>query len=508
MKKFFILSLVFCFAFDSFGQVSNLVVNGISDSLIIASGDVISWSYDVPNPGDTTLLDFWIDANNNKELDSSDIQWTYFMQIDGDPNGHNGPPDMDGSVNGKVSFQQKVGLAPGNYILTFKNNDSVIAIPGTVTPLVTATFTISGHINVPAGLSKKNIVMQLESGADGGPFWDAITDSSGNFSILMDADTTGNPWKLSVNNGVNFKGATISPSDIKITLDSSIAKEYTNNEFTIALAAASISGMVKDENGNPVINANVYINNSNMSFENYVNSDFEGNYYIGLSPNNLPLTNLNVGSWVDSGYVQFNYSLPSINAGNNIIHDIYLLKINSKIMGRITFNGNDPGMINVFASCADTGFIRTTTNNNGYFEFKVSDKINNYTISIGQVPQGYVNDSIVVQPGDTTANLNLKALTDVNESKLNVPKDYSLFQNYPNPFNPTTVIKYQIPKSGFVSLKVYDILGNEVGTLVNENRNAGSYKVGFDGSNLSSGIYFYQIKTGSYTAVKKFMLLK
>ncbi len=510
MKKILVLSLVLCFAFslNTFSQVTNLKVNGSSTNFTMVSGDIVSWSYDVPNPGDTTFLNFWIDANNNKILDSADVDWTYFTQIDGDPEGQNGPPDIDGSVDGKVSFQQKVGLAPGNYILTFTNNDSLVAMSGTVTPLDTATFTISGYVNVPAGLNKKNIIVQLESSSEGGLFWDALTDSSGDFSIRMDADTTGNPWKLSIDNGFNFKGATISPQNIHLSLDSSAAKQYANNDFTIASAAASISGIVKDEAGNLVVNANVYISNYNGSFENDVNTDFEGKYFIGLSSNDLPKTNLNMGLWADTSYIQFNYNLPSINTGDNIVHNMYLLKIDSKIKGRITFNGNDPGTIDVFASCADTGFIRTTTNNNGYFEFRVSDKINNYTLSIGQIPQGYVNDSIVVHPGDTTADLNLKTLTNVDEANLNVPKNYSLFQNYPNPFNPSTVIKYQIPKSGFVSLKVYDVLGNEVGTLVNETVNAGSYQVKFDGVNLSSGIYFYQLKTNGYTATKKFMLLK
>lgn len=86
-------------------------------------------------------------------------------------------------------------------------------------------------------------------------------------------------------------------------------------------------------------------------------------------------------------------------------------------------------------------------------------------------------------------------------------KDYSL-ACYPNPFNPSTTINFQLPKDGFVALKVYDIVGNEVKILVNGYRTAGNYSVNFDASNLSSGIYFYQIKTNNYFAVKKMMLLK
>ena len=91
---------------------------------------------------------------------------------------------------------------------------------------------------------------------------------------------------------------------------------------------------------------------------------------------------------------------------------------------------------------------------------------------------------------------------------LGVVKDYALDQNYPNPFNPATTISYQIPKDGRVTIKIYDIVGREVATLVDEARSAGQYAVKFDASHLSSGIYFYSIKSGDYTAVKKMSLIK
>ncbi len=90
----------------------------------------------------------------------------------------------------------------------------------------------------------------------------------------------------------------------------------------------------------------------------------------------------------------------------------------------------------------------------------------------------------------------------------NIPDKYSLSQNYPNPFNPVTSIKYQIPESGFTTLKVYDILGNEVASLVNEKREAGSYEVNFSGDGLSSGVYYYKLSSGSFSDTKKMMLVK
>ena len=88
------------------------------------------------------------------------------------------------------------------------------------------------------------------------------------------------------------------------------------------------------------------------------------------------------------------------------------------------------------------------------------------------------------------------------------PSSFSLEQNYPNPFNPTTTISYELPANSFVSLKVYDILGNEVATLTNEKEDAGSYSVKFDGSKLASGVYFYRLTAGNFVNVKKLVLLK
>jgi len=83
-----------------------------------------------------------------------------------------------------------------------------------------------------------------------------------------------------------------------------------------------------------------------------------------------------------------------------------------------------------------------------------------------------------------------------------------LFNNYPNPFNPVTTITYQLPKDGSVTLKIFDMLGNEVRTLVNEQKAMGRYTVQFDASSLASGMYVYQLRVNDYTSTKKMLLLK
>jgi len=98
--------------------------------------------------------------------------------------------------------------------------------------------------------------------------------------------------------------------------------------------------------------------------------------------------------------------------------------------------------------------------------------------------------------------------TGVDEISNLVPSVYSLSQNYPNPFNPTTNIRFAIPEAGLVTMKVYNVIGQEVATLVNDYKNAGTYNVDFDGAKLTSGVYFYTINAGNYTATKKMILMK
>ncbi|MBT8387195.1 MAG: T9SS type A sorting domain-containing protein [Ignavibacteria bacterium] len=88
------------------------------------------------------------------------------------------------------------------------------------------------------------------------------------------------------------------------------------------------------------------------------------------------------------------------------------------------------------------------------------------------------------------------------------PQDFALEQNYPNPFNPSTTIRYSIRESTLVSIKVYDVLGTEVVTLVNEVKPAGKYTISFDASTIASGIYFYKLKAGSFVETRKMILLK
>jgi hypothetical protein len=114
------------------------------------------------------------------------------------------------------------------------------------------------------------------------------------------------------------------------------------------------------------------------------------------------------------------------------------------------------------------------------------------------------SDSFLFQTGYATSNLPVGVEKDTNL----FPTQFILYQNYPNPFNPNTTIKWQMPEASFATLKIYDVLGNEVATLVKEEKPAGEYEVEFNGSDLTSGIYYYQLKAGDLTKTKKMILLR
>jgi len=123
-----------------------------------------------------------------------------------------------------------------------------------------------------------------------------------------------------------------------------------------------------------------------------------------------------------------------------------------------------------------------------------------------------VSAADTLQPNSGVINVNgiswnNPAVTDVRFGEA-VPTDYALSQNFPNPFNPSTVVSYQLPVAGDVRIVVYDLLGQEVATLVNEEKPAGSHTVRFDASGLASGVYLYRLTAGSWTSMRRMLVLK
>jgi len=162
------------------------------------------------------------------------------------------------------------------------------------------------------------------------------------------------------------------------------------------------------------------------------------------------------------------------------------------------------------AAGTSPGKIYRTTNKGGAWTEQTTTLAatqNFYAISMANVNCGWA------VTGNTTANTNdgVYKYSDVLNGVSNnttTPTSFKLEQNYPNPFNPSTTISYSIPKAAFVTLKVYDILGNEVKSLVNEQQLVNNYTITADFSNLTSGVYYYTLKAGDFTSTKKLMLVK
>jgi hypothetical protein len=188
------------------------------------------------------------------------------------------------------------------------------------------------------------------------------------------------------------------------------------------------------------------------------------------------------------------------------------------VLGGIDCNQINPVFLYSGDPETEVGWINTIVTdhrmvvNTGYFTLRENEPVTiivGYTIGQGNSPVNSVTVSKTLSQFTQEfyqSNFDVNSVSVEDEDLL--VNDFRLFQNYPNPFNPVTKIKYQIPENGRVTLKLYDILGREIATLIDEEKPPGKYEVNFDAYYLSSGIYFYELRTGNYNQAKKMMLLK
>lgn len=211
------------------------------------------------------------------------------------------------------------------------------------------------------------------------------------------------------------------------------------------------------------------------------NPDFStlaGGPFHSDPPSSLPVELTSFSATSNAGYIQLNWATASEinNSGFEIQRSININNENN--------------------TWSSIGFVKGhgTTNETSNYTFNDNiQNVNTKTISY-RLKQMDFNGSFTISKSITVSNI--------------IPTSMKLQQNYPNPFNPTTKISYSIPKSEFVSLKVYDVLGNEVASLVNNYKDAGDYSVDFNGTSLSSGIYFYRLQAGNNVFIKKMTLMK
>jgi hypothetical protein len=655
-------------------QLTNLLVNGVSTNFTMVSGNTISWSYNIP-PGSATTIEIWIDVNTNGIIDPLiDKTFNIFTQTDGDTNGNGGPPDMDGLVNGAVVFSQPVGLAPQTYIMKFTNNSSSVTIRGTITPLASPAYTISGHVTPPAGKSAEYIVVEANRSEQHQPnFWNGLTNVSGNYTIQMNSDTAGNPWHIRLS--TSFPPNLPIPAETLIVIDGN----KTGINFSFVAAAAQVKGSLTDENNNPIVDKDVYVHDTSSSSYS-ARTDLGGLFQIGI-----PLSALHGQTWtlesstngpLTTTELKAIVNLPVINPGDTLIRQLKIYTVNSEIRGTVRVDGSPASFMNLELQ-SDSGEAITMSDFSGKFTAGVSNKIYNYNIIVWNVPFGWSVQNVTAHPGDTTVVVNiftqtntvvsfsdgwnllsvplsvfdnqkttlfpsaitpaysyssvssyqtqtnllngvgywmkfigvggqplngspivqetlavvtgwnlfgalsssipigtiitipdsiiispfysysssyqsassidpgkgywvkvnqngsliLSTLASHQSSAINrrlftdelppsppvnideirsthTPTTYALGQNYPNPFNPTTTIAYDIPATSFVTLSIFNTLGQEVLRAVNKEQPAGKYNTQIDASHLPSGIYYYRLTAGMFTMTNKMVIMK
>ena len=189
----------------------------------------------------------------------------------------------------------------------------------------------------------------------------------------------------------------------------------------------------------------------------------------------------------------------------------------------VVFGGGTPTGIPGIVQVASTGLLSLTNSGD---EVILKDNFGTLITSYSYILGGDQDQSLAREPDITGPSFKLHTeilsnpvpyspgrynTTDIPvsvEFLSSPPKEYELAQNFPNPFNPNTSIKFTLPEAGNVKLKVYNLLGQEIRTLVNEYKEAGAYTINFDASDLNSGMYIYKIEAGSFTQTRKMTLIK
>jgi hypothetical protein len=183
--------------------------------------------------------------------------------------------------------------------------------------------------------------------------------------------------------------------------------------------------------------------------------------------------------------------------------------IGAKLYLKAVINGNTITQLREI-SCQTGGAISGQNMLNAFFGLGNATVIDSLKIIW---PSGIIDKYAQIQPNRFITAVEGQGISNIKSNTNNIPQEFKLYQNFPNPFNPTTTIKFDIPpfeggQGGMTILKVYDILGKGIETLVNEKLNPGTYEVAFNASQYPSGVYFYNLTSGNFSETKKMFMIK
>ncbi|MEO6695835.1 MAG: T9SS type A sorting domain-containing protein, partial [Ignavibacteria bacterium] len=325
----------------------------------------------------------------------------------------------------------------------------------------------AGVTNVYAGTGGGGVYRSTNNGGSWATFNNGLTNLNISALIVKDsnvfAGTVGGGIFRSTNNGLNWTALSTGLTDMNI------------RTFTFR-------------------DSNLYSGTEGGVFHSTDN----GNNW---TPVNTNLLNLDIRSLAinDSNLFAGTYGDGVFKKRNT---DSIWTAVNTDLTGKNIFSLRTNGT-NIFAG-SDSGVFLTKNNGANWIN-------RNQGFAPKSPVAALLTTSSFIYAGVISQSVWRRDLTDIIGIQFiegNVPVNYLLHQNYPNPFNPSTRIRYEIPQTGFVTVRIFDMLGKEVETLVNENLNAGTYEATFNASNYSSGVYFYSLQTQNFTETKRMVVVK
>ncbi|MFA6598297.1 MAG: carboxypeptidase regulatory-like domain-containing protein [Ignavibacteriaceae bacterium] len=472
-----------------------------------------------------------------------------------------GPPsfevtDSTGSFNLKLKpgeyfiFTGAEGYAPEFYDnaqtmqqatkVTFKSGDSLSFAIGLKQLVKPNIFSVSGSIKDASGNVQQALVAAIVTNRrlnhSPEPMGHSVmvrTDELGNFKIFAKENDTLvlfiNPANHSLLKQYYNNKSTFETADRIV-----ISQDITDINITLASKAVyanSVNGVVVDSASSLPLKAMVYAyqkkTNNRQGSRNFVLSDSltgsyslanlePGTYYLlasarGYRPTFFKYDGTQTHNWKNADSI--------IVTENGVVNNINFALSKSYAMGNAIVYGNivDGNGENV------EGAVASLIDNNGeVVNSTISDLDGSFVLdglssgsyqlvsSVVDYSESEVND-VTLESSNNYLNVDLvlaaDGLTSIS-SDSKIVTDFTLGQNYPNPFNPSTVINYQLPSNSFVTIKVYNVIGKEIATLVNEYQPSGTYAKVFSANGLNSGVYFYMIKAGNFSATKKMILIK
>jgi hypothetical protein len=405
--------------------------------------------------------------------------------------------------------------------------------------VVPQKFTISGNVSDTAGkplkayISLYNVALNSWSRL----YYQAVTDSSGNYSVQVKQGDTlvayAQPYnQLYIPQFYNNESSFQTADRI------AVAQNITSINFVLLHKPTynnGISGQVMntDSAGVQSIVQAIPLRDTTVKHRYSVKTDSLGNYaFSQLIPGDYILLAIPQNGYIPTFYTEADTQTLQWKDADSVVVTASAIVTGINIFVNAV---SDSGAATIHGQVHDNhggplngAFVYAENSNQQTASFGISDNQGNYTIS-GLVPGSYIVSSqlygydnsqlpsSVSLSYSTQSSVSASAsfslmpdqtVTAVSVSTSAVTTSFRLNQNYPNPFNPSTVISYSIPSQSKVTLKVYNILGSEVATLVDENKPAGNYNVTFNAARLSSGVYFYQLKAGNFVSTKKLMLVK